>query len=179
MNDVVLVVDDDLAFSRALAESLRRRGLKVLTAPDRAQGYEEARAFRPARIVVDLRMPGGGLELVRELREELSASRVVVLTGYGSIRTAVEAVKLGAVQYLTKPVGVDELLRAFDGQSEPGSGDEDGEEPLPLSLGELEWEHLQRVLAETKGNVSEAARRLGMHRRSLQRKLARGPSGSR
>ncbi len=179
MNDIVLVVDDDLVFSRALAESLRRRGLKALTAPDRAQGYEEARAFRPSRVVVDLRMPGGGLELVRELREELPESRVVVLTGYGSIRTAVEAVKLGAVQYLTKPVGVDALLRAFDGQSEPGSGDEDGEEPLPLSLGELEWEHLQRVLAETKGNVSEAARRLGMHRRSLQRKLARGPSGSR
>lgn len=179
MNDTVLVVDDDVAFARALAESLRRRGLKVLTAPDRARGYEEALAFRPSRIVVDLRMPGGGLELVRELGRELPDSRVVVLTGYGSIRTAVEAVKVGAVQYLTKPVGVDALLAAFDGSSDTGPAVDEGDETLPLSLGELEWEHLQRVLAEAKGNISEAARRLGMHRRSLQRKLARGPTGAR
>lgn len=175
----MLVVDDDLAFARALAESLRRRGLKVLTAPDRAQGFAEAAAFRPSRIVVDLRMPGGGLELVKELHLLLPESRIVVLTGYGSIRTAVEAVKVGAVQYLTKPVGVDALLGAFEGEVGPGSGAEEDDDALPLSLGELEWEHLQRVLEEAKGNISEAARRLGMHRRSLQRKLARGPTGAR
>ncbi len=172
MNDTgthrILVVDDDKTFCRALAIALRRRGHQVLLAHDVEEGLREARAFRPERVVVDLRMPGGsGLDLVRALDESYPEVLIVVLTGFGSIATAVEAVKLGAVQYLTKPVSADALLAAFDGVAP----DDDPQAP---SLDVVEWEHLQRVLTECEGNVSEAARRLGMHRRTLQRKLARG-----
>lgn len=164
----ILIVDDDRTFCQALALALRRRGHQVLLAHDVEEGLREARAFVPDRIVVDLRMPGrSGLELVREIGQEFPDIPVVVLTGFGSIATAVEAVKLGAVQYLTKPVSAEALLAAFDGVA-PG---DDREAP---SLDVVEWEHLQRVLSECAGNVSEAARRLGMHRRTLQRKLARG-----
>lgn len=166
----ILIVDDDVPFCQALTLALRRRGLEVLVAHDVPEGLKQARAFQPERVVVDLRMPGlGGLELVRALGDAPFDVAVVVLTGYGSISTAVEAVKLGAVQYLTKPVSADELLAAFSGQAK------DTEEvPEAASLDVVEWEHLQRVLTECDGNVSEAARRLGLHRRTLQRKLARG-----
>jgi two-component system response regulator RegA len=172
----LLVVDDDHAFCLALSASLRRRGATVVIAHDREEGLAEARAWRPERVVVDLRMPGGGLELVRELVAALPGVSIVVLTGYGSIATAVEAVKAGAVQYLTKPVPADVLLAAFEGLA-PEHAEVD--ELRPASLDEVEWEHLQRVLTECGSNVSEAARRLGMHRRSLQRKLQRGPSARR
>ncbi len=164
----ILIVDDDKVFCQALALALRRRGHQVLLAHDVDEGLSEANAFQPDRVVVDLRMPGGsGLDLVKALGEALPDALVVVLTGFGSIATAVEAVKLGAVQYLTKPVAADALLAAFDGVAP-------GEETQAPSLDIVEWEHLQRVLKESGGNISEAARRLGMHRRSLQRKLARG-----
>lgn len=164
----ILIVDDDKTFCQALSLALRRRGHQVLLAHDVMEGLAEARAFQPDRVVVDLRMPGGsGLDLVRELGQEFPDICVVVLTGFGSIATAVEAVKLGAIQYLTKPVSADALLAAFEGEAP----DDDRTAP---SLDIVEWEHLQRVLAECSGNVSEAARRLGMHRRTLQRKLVRG-----
>lgn len=164
----ILIVDDDKTFCQALSLALRRRGHQVLLAHDVEEGLREARAFRPERVVVDLRMPGGsGLELVREIGQEFPDISVVVLTGFGSIATAVDAVKLGAVQYLTKPVSADALLAAFEGEAADKS-------PMAPSLDVVEWEHLQRVLAECSGNISEAARRLGMHRRTLQRKLARG-----
>jgi two-component system response regulator RegA len=164
-----LVVDDDKPFVSALAQALRRRGYEVFVAHDVDEGLAEARAWRPSRVIVDLRMPGrSGLDLVAALASELPETKTVVLTGFGSISTAVEAIKRGAVQYLTKPVSVGELLSALDGQGQSGGVPE----ATPLDV--VEWEHLQRVLNECEGNVSEAARRLGLHRRTLQRKLARG-----
>ncbi len=169
----IMVVDDDRAFCAALAGAMRRRGYPTLVAHDYDEALAEAEAWQPGRAVIDLRMPGrGGLELVASLRERLPDLQMVVLTGFGSIATAVEAIKLGAVHYLTKPAEVDEVLAAFE-RTEPVLLDA----PAPTKatpLDELEWEHLQRVLTDSGGNVSEAARRLGMHRRSLQRKLARG-----
>ncbi len=170
----VLVVDDDPSFCVALAGALRRRGAKTVIAHGYDEALAEAEAWRPDRAVVDLRMPGAnGLEVVRALLERDPEMRVVVLTGYGSIATAVEAMKLGAVHYLTKPAEVDDVYAAFERTqpslvSPPPERDE-------KSLDEIEWEHLQRVLTDAGGNISEAARRLGMHRRSLQRKLARKP----
>lgn len=166
-----LVVDDDRAFCTTLAAALRRRGMPAVVAHGYDEALAEAAAWRPARAVVDLRMPGrSGLELVGALCRLYPELRVVVLTGYGSIATAVEAIKLGATHYLTKPADVSEVLAAFD-----RSGASVDVEPAetPMSLSAVEWEHLQQVLADTGGNISEAARRLGMHRRTLQRKLAK------
>lgn len=169
----VLVVDDDRAFCQALAGSLRRRGFAVVVAHSYEDALSEAEAWSPDRAVVDLRMPGrSGLELVAALRRVDPSIAVVVLTGYGSIATAIEAIKLGATYYLTKPAEPDDIVAAFT-RTEPVML----EMPSPHAakpLDELEWEHLQAVLTDCRGNISEAARRLGMHRRSLQRKLARG-----
>lgn len=168
----VLIVDDDLTFRQTLAASLRRRGFMVLVAGSAEEGLREAKAWKPKYATVDLVMPGGGLALVESLVRQSSDLRVVVLTGFGSIATAVRAVKLGAVQYLTKPATAAQICAAFFDEE---SAEELAEvaEPQNLSLDVLEWEHLQRVLDETGGNVSEAARRLDMHRRTLQRKLRR------
>ncbi len=164
-----LLVDDDRAFLAALGAALGRRGHNVVSACDVSSGKSEAIAWEPDVAIVDLRMPGeSGLELVRYLKRERPDLTTLVLTGYGSIATAVEATKLGAVQYLTKPVSVEDILRAVMG--EPPRGDE----APTSSLDDVTWEHIQRVLTECQGNVSEAARRLKMHRRTLQRKLARG-----
>ncbi len=171
--EYVLVVDDDKPFCGALAGSFRRRGYAVVIAHGYEEALSEARAWSPARAVVDLRMPGrNGLELVVALKKLDPAIQIVVLTGYGSIATAVEAIKLGAVHYLTKPAEPDEILAAFSRKQASLI-----DLPAPTAakpLDELEWEHLQKVLTDCQGNISEAARRLGMHRRSLQRKLARG-----
>lgn len=171
-----LVVDDDRAFCGALAAAVRRRGHTVVVAHDHEEALAEALVWRPDRAIVDLRMPGAsGLTTVAALRATYPSLQVVVLTGYGSIATAVEAMKLGAVHYLTKPAAVDEVLRAFDPREPVETSP-----PAPVqprSLEEVEWDHLQRVLRDSGGNISEAARRLGMHRRSLQRKLARGRPG--
>lgn len=172
MPHTILLVDDDRTFCAALAGALRRRGHTVLLAHDYDDAIAEARAWTPDRAVVDLRMPGrGGLEVVQALRERLPQLRIVVLTGYGSIATAVEAIKAGAVHYLTKPAEADEIMSAFDRTS---ANVEAPAASQPPRLEEVEWEHLQKVLTDSGGNISEAARRLGMHRRSLQRKLARG-----
>jgi two-component system response regulator RegA len=145
-----------------------------------ASGTDEARAIvtteTPEFAVLDLRMPGGhGLDLIPTLLAADPATRIVVLTGYGSVATAVEAVRRGAVHYLTKPADADEILAAFarDGQPSPSPL-----EPLqPMSLDRVEWEHINRVLVDCDHNISEAARVLGIHRRSLQRKLTRYPPG--
>ena len=171
----ILVVDDDDAFRERLVRALRERGFLadgVASVPE-----VEAAAIRlqPAFAIVDLRLPGGtGLEVVRILRRVVPGARVVVLTGYGSIATALEAIALGAANYLTKPASVDEILAALqpDEDRPPGTR---GAIPVP-SLARVEWEHIQRVLADVEGNISEAARRLGIHRRSLQRKLAKRPA---
>jgi len=167
----LLLVDDDPVFRQRLATALEARGIEVRTAGDIAEALDLARQESPELALVDLRMPGGsGLELVRELKALDPATQVVVLTGYGSIATALEAVRLGALHYLTKPADVDEILAAFGGDRPDPAAPEAN---LTPSLDLVEWEHLQRVLSDCKGNLSEAARRLGMHRRSLQRKTAR------
>jgi two-component system response regulator RegA len=175
-NGDLIVVDDDRALRERLARALRDRGLEVRTAASFDEAVTRARESRPARAVVDLRMPGrSGLELVRELREIAPAIEIVVLTGYGSIATAVEAMRLGAVHYLSKPADAEDVLAAFERNQEPPA---DPAEPMAPSLARAEWEHINRVLADAGGNVSEAARRLGLHRRSLQRKLSKFPPRS-
>ncbi len=174
--ETILITDDDKAFCAALSGAFRRRGFKVVVAHDYDDAISEAAAWSPGMAVVDLRMPGrGGLEVVSELRRSHPRMKVVVLTGYGSIATAVEAMKLGAVHYLTKPAEPDDVLAAFE-RTEPAT-QVPAPSSTPRSLEEVEWEHLQQVLTDCGGNISEAARRLGMHRRSLQRKLARGRPG--
>ena len=169
----LLVVDDDQTFSRVLADAFDRRGFAVRVAHDVAAGLAAANAESPEYAVVDLRMPGpSGLELVQRLKQLDENTRIVVLTGYASVATAVEAIKLGATHYLTKPADADEILAAF------GRTAGDAAAPVearPLSVARLEWEHIQKVLTESGGNISETARRLGMHRRTLQRKLAKRP----
>jgi two-component system response regulator RegA len=166
----LLLVDDDAPFRSRLARSLRARGLEVAEAASAEEASSVAHAFRPDRAVIDLRLcDGSGLDVLQALQREFPDAVSLVLTGYGSIATAVEAVRRGAFGYLTKPVDADDVLRAF----EPG-----GEAAAPSvvpSLHRVEWEHIQRVLADCGGNISKAARALGVHRRTLQRKLASLP----
>jgi two-component system response regulator RegA len=171
----MLVVDDDEPYRARLARALRERGLEVAEAGAAADALEVARSFRPGRAVLDLRMADrSGLDLLSDLRLAHPALACVVLTGYGSIATALEAVRRGALDYLTKPADADEILRAF---SQPAPDEDDGEESFGEvpSLHRVEWEHIQRVLVACGGNVSRAARLLGLHRRTLQRKLATRP----
>ena len=174
----LLVVDDDEVLRERLVRAFRERGFEATGASNGDQALALAATDPPELAVVDLRMPGRpGLEVVRELLALDPATRIVVLTGYGSIPTAVDAIRIGAKHYLTKPADADEILRALQGQSSPsGSAPaaSDGELETP-SLARTEWEHIQRVLTDVNGNVSEAARRLGLHRRSLQRKLSKYP----
>jgi two-component system, response regulator RegA len=168
----ILLVDDDVTLRERLARALRERGFDVRTAGSADEAMAQVRADSPEMAVIDLRMPGrSGLELLRDMREHDPATRVLVLTGYGSIATAVEATKLGAEGYLPKPVDADELLAAF-ARSGAALAPDHFETP---SLARAEWEHIQRVLVDCSGNISEAARRLGIHRRSLQRKLQKYP----
>lgn len=171
----VLVVDDDEALRERLVRAFAHRGFDARGAGDGAEAVRLARGESPELAVVDLRMPDvSGLELVRELHEIDPATRVVVLTGYGSIANALEAVRLGATHYLTKPADVDDLLAAF-ARADAGETERAPIEHAVPSLARMEWEHIQRVLADAGGNVSRAARLLGIHRRSLQRKLAKAP----
>lgn len=165
----LLLVDDDDAFRAALGPALGRRGFAVTLARGPAEAKEAADAQVFEHALVDVRMPGGsGIELVAALRQIDEGTRVVVLTGYGTIANAVEAMRAGAVDYLTKPVDAATCERALRGLP-PGKTDD-----VP-SLERVEYEYLQRVLADCNGNVSEAARRLRMHRKSLQRKIGRHP----
>jgi two-component system response regulator RegA len=171
----ILVVDDDRVFRERLARAFRDRGFDVRTAGDVEEAVTMARAESPELAVVDLRMPGrSGLELVRELRSIDAATKIVVLTGYGSIATAIEATRLGAIYYLPKPADIDDILAAFARGETPSTAAAETAPTAP-SLARAEWEHINRVLADCDGNVSEAARRLGLHRRSLQRKLQKYP----
>jgi two-component system, response regulator RegA len=171
----ILLVDDDENFRERMARALRDRGHEVRTAGSPEEASQLAQEDSPECAVVDLRMPGGsGLDVVSALRTIDPATTVVVLTGYGSIATALEAVRRGALHYLQKPVDADELLAAFArGGALPPP--EVTLEPVAPSLARAEWEHIQRVLTDAGGNISEAARRLGLHRKSLQRKLQKHP----
>jgi two-component system response regulator RegA len=169
-----LVVDDDDRFRERLAKALAAREHAVLAAANHAQALALVAGRQVDRAIVDLRMPGAsGLVLIRDLLRLLPALEIVVLTGYGSIATAVEAVRLGARDYLNKPCHADRILLAFEADPERAR-DELPEYQIP-SLARLEWEHIERVLRECNGNVSKTARVLGMHRRTLQHKLAKFP----
>ena len=168
----LLVVDDDAAFRKAIAAALERRGFVVTIAEDAGSAEKRAREAVFEYALVDVRMPGGsGIELVGKLREIDDGTRVVVLTGYGTIANAVDAMREGAVDYLTKPTDADVVERALLGRKD-GRAEDLSEIP---SLDRVEYEYLQRVVSDAAGNVSEAARRLRMHRRSLQRKLSKAP----
>lgn len=170
----VLIVDDDNVLRGQLQRAFERRGYTVYAAdgPPAARGL--AASHSPGRAVVDLRMPeGDGLELVRDLLTMAPDMAVVILTGYGSIAAAIEATRLGAANFLQKPALVDDILAAFErGESAPLEESADYRAP---SLARAEWEHINRVLHDCAGNISEAARRLGIHRRTLQRKLSKYP----
>ena len=173
-NATLLLVDDDEDFLNVLAPAMRKRGFSVTLANSAETAFELAKMEAPEFAVVDLKMSGNsGLVLVRQLSSLDAGTKIVVLTGYASIATAIEAIKLGATHYLAKPVDADEIVAAFARQS----GDADIElSRNPLSVDRLEWEHIQRVLAENDGNISATARSLNMHRRTLQRKLGKKPS---
>jgi two-component system, response regulator RegA len=168
----LLLVDDDLTFCKVLSAALVKRGFAVTVAHSVEQATPIAESNPPEFAVVDLKMGGApGLALVKVLHGLDPNTRIVVLTGYASIATAVEAIKLGATQYLAKPANADEIVAAFSHAA-------DSNAPLqshPTHIGNLEWEHIQRVLREYDGNISATARALNMHRRTLQRKLAKPP----
>jgi two-component system response regulator RegA len=172
-----LVVDDDRVFRERLARALRERGYDVREAEDAAAARSAVAATAIGWAVVDLRLPdGSGLDVVRDVVSAAPRAKVVVLTGYGSIATALEAVRLGAAHYLTKPASVEEVLAGLT-RDAPAQPETEAEAPDDVpSLARVEWEHINRVLADSGGNISEAARRLGMHRRSLQRKLSKRPT---
>lgn len=172
----MLIVEDDDALRGRLERALMTRGFDVRSVPSVATAREAIAADPPELALLDLRVGDGyGLDLIETLRAADPNTRIVVLTGYGSIATAVDAVRRGAVQYLTKPAEVDEILAAFDASTETLTS---SESLKPMSLDRVEWEHINRVLVECGGNVSEAARVLGLHRRSLQRKLSKFPRPS-
>lgn len=169
----LLLVDDDLIYCEVLADSLTERNFAVTLAHDVPSALLVIEDYEPELAIVDLKMPGpSGLELVTQLHKTYPATKIIVLTSYASIATAVEAMKLGATHYLTKPADADEIVAAFDRK---GGNSEMPIAETPLSINRLEWEHIQKVLVDSEGNISEAARRLGMHRRTLQRKLQKHP----
>jgi len=170
----LLLVDDDVAFTRTAARVMARRGFEPVIANDTATALQLADATLPYA-VVDLMIGNeSGLSLVPQLRALNPTMRVLVLTGYASITTAVEAIKLGADNYLSKPADAASIIAALN--STAISPKQDIDEIGPLSVDRLEWEHIQRVLNENAGNISATARALKMHRRTLQRKLSKRPA---
>lgn len=166
----LLLVDDDEAFLRRLGRAMEKRGFSVTMAETVAEGTRLAKAQPPAYAVVDLRLSdGNGLDVVEALHEAREDARVIVLTGYGAIATAVAAVKIGAVDYLSKPADANDIVAALlvQGDALPPPPEN------PMSADRVRWEHIQRVYEQCDRNVSETARRLNMHRRTLQRILAK------
>lgn len=171
----ILVVDDDDLLRQQLARAFERRGLEVRTAANLAEARALITEESPELAMVDLKMPdGSGMRLLELLHQVDPTTKSVMLTGYGSIATAIDAVRLGATYFLQKPADADEILNVFV-RGETASSDASETAPKAPSLARAEWEHINRVLHDCAGNVSEAARRLGLHRRSLQRKLQKFP----
>lgn len=169
----ILVVEDDAPFRAILVRAFESRGFEVKGVASANAAMAAAQADSPEMAVVDLKLgEDSGLDVVRALKAIDPSTAIVVLTGYGSIATALESIRLGALHYLTKPTDPDRILAAFDRGLAAPPADLTIDTP---SLARVEWEHLQRVLADCGGNVSEAARELGMHRKSLQRKLSKRP----
>ena len=171
MNKKLLLVDDDDTLREVLAKALAKRDFEVSTAANVTEAEQLATEIKPAYAIVDLKMPGeSGLNLIPKLCTINPRVRIVVLTGYASINTAVEAIKLGAINYLTKPADTDEIIEMFDQEHKTR------EQAKPLQ--QVEWDHIQEVLNTCNGNISRAAEKLGMHRRTLQRKLKKIPDNN-
>ena len=175
MNKVrLLLVDDDEIFLDVLSKAMGRRGYDVLPSSTITDAVNQARKMNPAMAVVDLKLKGeSGLDLIPLLVEINPQMKIVVLTGYSSIATAVTAIKRGAADYLSKPVTAGDVIKALSGESQR---EEALEEFSPMSIERMEWEHIQKVLQENNGNISATAKKLNMHRRTLQRKLNKSPS---
>ena len=172
-NPRLLLVDDDETFCSVLKPALEKRNFEVIVAHDVDSGTTQAKQYEPEYAIIDLRIGHqSGLEMVETLIAQDDNTRIIVLTGFSSIATAVEAIKLGAIHYLTKPANTDEIINALN-KSDGDTSVEINENPL--SVKRLEWEHLQKVLMQHEGNISAAARALNMHRRTLQRKLDKRP----
>jgi len=171
----LLVVDDDENHCWALGRTFEKRGYAVQVASSAQRACDLLTRWSPDYAVIDLRLPGAsGLSLIPRVKAANPQACIVMLTGYASIATAVEAIKLGATYYMTKPVNAEAVENAF----RRVEGDETvSTSEHPLSVGRLEWEHIQQVMAEHGGNLSATARALGMHRRTLQRKLSKRPPG--
>ena len=166
----LLLLDDDQALRTRLGRALESRGFEVTTAASVAEADQALRAKAPAFAVLDMRLEdGNGLKVVEAIRDRRADARIVMLTGYGAIATAVAAVKAGAVDYLSKPADADDVVKAL--LTEEGDAPEPPDNPM--SADRVRWEHIQRVYELCDHNVSETARRLGMHRRTLQRILAK------
>jgi two-component system response regulator RegA len=175
LDRTLLIVDDDDAFRERLSQAFQKRRYQVRAVPNGALAVQAAEEESPELAIVDLRLPGEwGLHIVRELLRVDPGTRIVMLTAYGSIATALEAVRLGARGYLQKPATVDEIEIAFRRLDDEPIGAPDAPAEVP-SLARAEWEHINRVLTECDGNIRKAARLLGLHRRTLQRKLAKFP----
>lgn len=176
-SEIGLLVDDDELYLRTLQRGLARRGLETRTATGIAEALRIAEEIRPAFALVDLKLgEDSGLTLIRPLRALRDNMRILLVTGYASVATAVNAIKRGADDYLPKPATVPMILRVLG--MEPAAAASEMA-PTMIPLHRLEWEHIQQALHETDGNVSAAARLLGMHRRSLQRKLLKRPGPER
>lgn len=172
-NPRILLVDDDTVFSSVMTRGFQRRGFTVQACASADEAMAACADFGPSHILLDLNMPGtSGLVVLPELLEQAPQAKLVVLTGYSSIATAVAATRAGAVNYLCKPATIDEVLQAFEGESDGPTVDVPAD---PISVERLEWEHIQRVLQDNDHNISATARALGMHRRTLQRKLQKRP----
>ena len=176
-NDRLLLVDDDEIFRKRLARAMGERGFETFQAGDADEAVRVAKEAKPHYALLDQRMPGkSGLELIGDLAKLDEEMQIVVLTGYGSIAQAVEATRLGAIDYLTKPVDTDQIVAAFEREAGADAAARVAAqaEHTP-SLARVEWDYIQRILHDCGGNISQAARKLGIHRRSLQRKLAKYP----
>ncbi len=171
-DDRILIVDDNDVFANVLANSLKKRGYKTIVANCVNSAIQFAQEESPGLAVIDLKIDTeSGLDLLQSLKQINPDIKMLILTGYSSIATAVEAIKFGAIDYLCKPADADEILAALTQQKESSA-------PIasdPPSVGRMEWEHIQKVLKENDGNISATARSLGMHRRTLQRKLQKRP----
>lgn len=168
-----LIVDDDETFTRVLSKAIQRRGYNTAVASSAEQALTLLESFTPDLATLDLKMDGAsGITLVPKLKALNPNIKILILTGYASISTAVEAIKLGATDYLAKPADTDQILAKLN-VTAPDPDIEIADKPM--SVGRLEWEHIQKVLNEHEGNISATARALGMHRRTLQRKLQKRP----
>lgn len=173
IEETLLIVDDDEMFVEVLARAMAKRFSRVCVATTVEQAVLVADAEKPQKIVLDLKIhQSSGLDIIESLCDVSPGVAIVVLTGYSSITTAVEAMRRGAINYLCKPVDAGELIGAF---SEVALGGTPETPDTPLTVGRLQWEHIQKILSQNDGNVSATARALGMHRRTLQRRLQKRP----